>query len=570
MPVEISAYCNCDDVVVFWRIDKPIPKCLGFALEREIVEAQGERRRSFVENRTGFAHSPSKPGESRSSLEWPFQRFSWTDHKMNLGDRVRYRIAPVLADDQGVLSLAVDGRSDWTLELELSGAAGNGTSSFFNRGLVISQFMARYLQRLQREKPGETWDQTLKRFKASLEEHEQPIRRFLSGELGTTLLNLLKKVKKAEGHLFAALYELEDDELLDALEAMGPRSHIVLANGSVKTKGGDQNKIARARLQGAEVEVFDRMLAPGALAHNKFLVVCDEKAKPLAAWTGSTNWTKTGLCTQINNGLLIENKKIAQFFLDQWNRLRDSGSKFPAELLTANSTAKAAKAGKSQVDLWFTRTSGGQDMEALRREINAAKEAILFLMFTPGPLGLYGSILERMKKSPNLYVHGVVSELPKLNDESAVDVSVFGSSGKKQVSLDIVQPQGIKTPFASWAATVTRDAFKRNVGIAIVHSKLVVIDPLTKPVVIAGSHNFSKSASGKNDENVVVIRGNRTLAQAYGVHILSVYHHYRWLAHVAMNQSVIADAWHGLSNSDKWQVGHLKGASRREMEFWVR
>lgn len=30
----------------------------------------------------------------------------------------------------------------------------------------------------------------------------------------------------------------------------------------------------------------------------------------LATWTGSTNWTPTGLCTQLNNGLLIDEAHI--------------------------------------------------------------------------------------------------------------------------------------------------------------------------------------------------------------------------------------------------------------------
>src|SRR6267378_6846954 len=58
--------------------------------------------------------------------------------------------------------------------------------------------------------------------------------------------------------------------------------------------------------------------------------------------------------------------------------------------------------------------------------------------------------------------------------------------------------------------TVTRNEFIPMqggvVGFAIVHSKLIVVDPFTNPVVVTGSHNFSGSASSKNDENFVIIR----------------------------------------------------------------
>ena len=81
--------------------------------------------------------------------------------------------------------------------------------------------------------------------------------------------------------------------------------------------------------------MFDEeFLSPGALGHNKFLVRTDKDGKPVAAWTGSTNWTPTGLCTQVNNGLLIEDPAVAQVYLDQWHRLRPQvGPNEAAQLL---------------------------------------------------------------------------------------------------------------------------------------------------------------------------------------------------------------------------------------------
>lgn len=73
--------------------------------------------------------------------------------------------------------------------------------------------------------------------------------------------------------LHAALYELSDEELLDGLVAIGDRAHIVLANGSVKQDGDDENADARARLKTAGCVIYDRFLAPDGLAHNKFVVI---------------------------------------------------------------------------------------------------------------------------------------------------------------------------------------------------------------------------------------------------------------------------------------------------------
>ena len=136
------------------------------------------------------------------------------------------------------------------------------------------------------------------------------------------------------------------------------------------------------------------------------------------------------------------------------------------------------------------------------------------------------------------------------------------------MGLDVVQPEGFNQ-FASWKSILPRGLFTSKIGHAIVHSKLVVIDPVTNPVVITGSHNFSGAASTSNDENFVVVRGNTELAKAYSAHIYSVYAHYRWLKYVHDKQAAGEKPWSGLQRNDAWQRGHLAGSSLAELKFWV-
>lgn len=584
MAVTVSAIANCDDALVFWTIEKAITNCWGFAVERERKDDDGNVTRVVLDNRMGFAKDHPKSGDHRPSTEWPFQRFSWADHSVDSGDKVRYRVVPMIHDGTG-LHQDLTERSDWTKWLELSGDAGNKTSAFFNRGLVISQFMSRYLEKLRVDNGLATRLDALKKFKADLGKHELPIRIFLSGILRTEMLDILERARKDKGHVFGALYELDDDELVEALGKLGTRGHLVLANGSIKPKKGetaaaarkrDQNKDARKVLEAKKLEVHDRMVSPGALGHNKFLVLTDANKKPRAAWTGSTNWTSTGLCTQINNGLLVANPDFANLYFEQWGRLRDAGSAFPKDLVTANSKPKPVTLGDSRASVWFSRTSGKVDLDALDDVVNAAQDAVLFLMFQPGGAATLGSIRKRLQNPGKLYIKGVVSTLPSENTDETdhVDVAVVGDGKRRGLSLDIVQPEGIKTPFASWAANVTRNEFiplqGGVVGFAIVHSKLIVIDPFTNPVVVTGSHNFSGSASTKNDENFVIIKKNGDLALEYAAHILAVYQHYRWLAFVNDQQRKGKNPTGLLRETDEWQNSHLKGPAKREIEFWAR
>lgn len=589
MATDIRLLTNCDDAVIFWRVAKPIPDCLGFAIEREMKFDDGRIQRITLDNRKGFEKDDPKQGEHRPSTVWPFQRFWWADFSANLGDVVRYRVTPMVMDD-GVLRGDLTHRSRWTAWTSLTAGRQDGYSCFFNRGLVISQFMARYLESLRIRLGLKTRKQALAAFKSSLDQHEAPIRRFLSGTLRIRLLELLADAKKSGKHVFAALYELDDDELIEALAALGSRAHVVLANGSIQSVTGvaaadarkqDQNKAGRKALVDAGVEVFGRFISPGALGHNKFLVVTDKNQKPLAAWTGSTNWTATGLCTQTNNGLLVADGAVATVYFEQWGRLRDAESTFPKELVDANGAPKiVAKPGGTTTHVWFTRARKKVDLEAIDAVLDGAKEGILFLMFQPGGSGALGTVRRLRKSKPSLYVKGVVSTLPAETQDEESEVSVEIETGEQRLSLDldVVQPTGIRNPFATWASTVSRDEFLLApmghgvIGFAIVHSKLIVVDPFTNPVVITGSHNFSMSASSKNDENFVIVRDNRELAMKYSTHILSVYNHYRWLAVVNSAQSRTRgrDPLAFLDETDAWQTRQLRGAQKRELDFWVR
>ena len=64
-----------------------------------------------------------------------------------------------------------------------------------------------------------------------------------------------------------------------------------------------------------KINVFDRIVQAGHFGHNKFVVFCDSDRNPQRVLTGSTNWTTIGLCTQANNGLIIDDPNVAGDFL---------------------------------------------------------------------------------------------------------------------------------------------------------------------------------------------------------------------------------------------------------------
>jgi hypothetical protein len=233
---------------------------------------------------------------------------------------------------------------------EISTTTKGGISCYFNRGIVASQWLSRLLPEAD---PG-------KALKTIIATPGDKTRNFLGGPVRDKLTSLLGDVNTNGGHVFAALFELNDPELIPLLQALGKRAHVVLGNGRVKHKGDDENADARAALR--MCDVHNRMTAPRALAHNKFLVICDSHQTPQAVWTGSTNWTMSGLCTQANNAVLVENPALANDYLEQWKTLVECGDASPPSLFTSNATAREVP-GLDGVTLWFTPMHGQLDLE---------------------------------------------------------------------------------------------------------------------------------------------------------------------------------------------------------------
>ena len=563
--IRCAVYTNADDAFVAWAPSAPIAGCRGFLLERARQTAAGVVV-EVVENRLGFAKDKPKSGDHRPSSEWPFQRFNWSDHVVDVGNRVRYRVT-AMCDTGSGRPYAAGPRSRWTRWATLSTSAGGGVSCFFNRGLVLSQFVARYLR-----------DKHLgpAAFKAALKKNADPVfRAFLEGDLGARLTTLLADAAKPSAALHAALYELGDERLEAGLIAAGPRLSLILANGSDKV--GDGNAAARAHLNGAGVPTVDRLLKSKGLGHNKFAVVSDGRG-PRAVWTGSTNWSTTGLCTQINNGLLIEDRAVAAAYRAQWERLKDASppvlepAGFPPALVAANDAPQTFSIGKASATVWFTRSSDGRDMAALRELIAAAKHSIQFLMFTPGAQGLH-TLAGQRAREPGLYVRGLVSTLGTSaadSDRNVLDVSVVSSDRRfRPDHYTVLQPQGLGVDFGPWIGEVTRRDFLSQIGHAIVHSKILVIDALADaPVVVTGSHNFSAPASQANDENLVIVRGHKALAAAYATHVMSVYQHYRYRSYVREMLAQGKTPWSYLDDDDAWLAKELKSKAL-EIGFWT-
>jgi phosphatidylserine/phosphatidylglycerophosphate/cardiolipin synthase-like enzyme len=341
----------------------------------------------------------------------------------------------------------------------------------------------------------------------------------------------------------------------------------VLANGA--DHKGDENAEARKTLRDAGVDVHDRMTG-SRLAHNKFLVVSRPEGSPLRAWTGSTNWSFRGLCTQVNNGLLIENADVAGYYLEHWNSLVRAGDEFPDWLKTEDAKRQGAKLATGDAATWFTPVADGVDLADAKAMIDAATHGILFLMFNPGREGtLFNAIMDRAESHPELYVHGVLNQDPEAGSDDPKLVGLIQRNELTETDPDVVLPAKVDARFASWDKEIS------GLSMVMVHSKLIVLDPFGEnPIVMTGSHNLGKRASSQNDDNLTIISGVPALAAAYATNVRAVYDAYRWRYLRSDDAKKKGDDWSGPEDDDGWQDNYF-GASddatarRRELSFWL-
>lgn len=567
MPKAI-VIANNDVAQIVWRYEARIPKCLGFAIYRKEggvpAAGEGEALPAWV----GFKGETNPVWTHRNTELWPVQKFEWKDLTATRGKTYGYRIVPMVGTPDAK-----------TKQDELAVTCGPVTltsqrgsfSAYFNRGILSTQFLTHQIP------PGPSGKPDYRVLTDRIDQPGDPLRETLAGQILEGLERLLNRAKAEGGNCYAALYELTDTELEQKLLGL-PTLHIILSNTEPDDK---ENKPARQALHDKGSDIIDRFVPSGHIGHNKFVVYVGPDNQPKSVLLGSTNWTATALCAQSNNALIVENAALAQAYFQYWQRLKDDtgpDGRGPQgrDLREANSSpgAQDVPVDSATGTLWFSpntarpRSSHPADNEPtpadlaqVFRLMEQAKQAILFLVFQPGTPSIVNKAAEVSNANPNLFVRGAATDPKAINEFNTTLVHRAGED-----PVEVVAAAEIKDQFSFWQAELLKSSPGAH---AIIHDKIVVIDPMTDDcVVITGSHNLGYRASYNNDENLLIVRGHKELAQAYVVHVMDVYDHYRF-RYVQQKQG--DQAFSGLDVTDAWQAKYYDPANpaSRDTLVWL-
>ena len=658
-----KAWANNEVAFVAWDSDGKLAGCLGFEVTRVYLDAAGNvaKRPDGTEDRVKCAAWVAFKGQrNRDWLPqdtgvWPVQKMSWRDltlRKRRSGMtrrpdevNVRYEIRALGDLKPGLPAVPSNGHETATVTqrnkqgepiqgangkpLKVRGPAYQGkprplgylTPAFatnavritskrppfrscFTNGILAAQWLSNVLDADGTIEANELMDK--------LANPNDPHRKYLAGDV----LPLLHELFARPGTFRLALYELEDAELEQLILANRTRVELILANTGVS--GGEwdvRNAPARRRLRAAlGARLQDRMFNNSThIGHNKFVVQLDPAGAPQAVFSGSTNWTSTGIAGQTNNALLIEDAAVARAFLGYWQRMHDSDA-LPRPTPKLSSTMGASQQGAAfraanrapvvvplgggaAIQTWFSPNMAQRrkptsktkptpvppDLQEVYRLMRRAEQAVLFLAFYPGQRGvdcMIGEAIDIGLKDGSILVCGAVSSaqampnyVPSEKDDETDALPVEGESPTtfRQGNVEIVRAARIDERSLLGDLGVEQLTARGGIG-AIIHDKIVVIDPQSPNCsVILGSHNLGFKASYSNDENMVIVSGHRELAMAYAVHVLDVYDHYRFRAIESELKRQGKKGWSGfLDVSDKWQDRYVDGSKGALSRYFAR
>ncbi len=482
-----TALVGTYSVIIGWTMDDPALRngLHGFAIKRTELDPETNEilRLRWLGGYKRFAETDEGQMGDVSSLEAPFQRFRWNDYSLKSSRVYIYEVFPMRGTPKNLT------REETPLRFEVCPSTEdmNDLGVYVNRGVTAA---AAYLYRFKNLSPKEIGPSAY---------------RWLSRGLKESLLHFINDTKSGEA-LHVAIYEFFDHEVAQAFKDAVDRNVAVLIVHDAK-KGKHSTEKSESVLHEFGLTQHRVKRTTVNISHNK-IVIRLINGKPEVVWTGSANFSENAFNFQSNTALLIRDKNVVQYYEDFFQGMSTNPSKKDSKITNLAIMDRA----NSQVDpfaekTFFSPIKKKDILETACKLISSAKAIVMI----SAPFGLDKTMLQALSE----------------NSDSIVEYGLVNSTAKKKISklhrknTRFFTPYRLKTYMGK-----TWDA--KAFGAHKIHAKTIVIDPWSdNPKVFIGSANFSKASCSDNDENALLIVGNKRLAAIIATEFMRMYDHYK-------------------------------------------
>jgi phosphatidylserine/phosphatidylglycerophosphate/cardiolipin synthase-like enzyme len=292
-----------------------------------------------------------------------------------------------------------------------------------------------------------------------------------------------------------------------------------------------------------------------SLSHNKFIVL-ERDGKPMEVWTGSTNVSEGGIFGQSNVGHLVRDPTVARAYKQYWLELHENPQ--AKALREWNDAHFPADLDGPALQPIFSPRGSLEALENYGELMKAAHESA----FLTAAFGINDVFEKVMTKRPKCLRYALL-------ESEGDNYTLFNREPSNRLAVGNRVPDG---GFGEWVNEIRSPL---NNHVYYIHTKYLLIDPLRdEPMVVTGSANFSDASTTKNDENMLIIRGDQRVADIYLGEFMRLFTHYRFRAWV---NSLEGDAHKAgedaayLDETSAWAKEYYQpGPKRQERELFSR
>lgn len=520
---------------------------IGFAIERSEFNNQNELiARYFLRGIKRFKGKDDgvQPGTQLPTSEHPIQSLQWGDYTVKPATKYHYKVIPCTGEPK---LMNLEYNSSTTIEITTESEQESLLSNmpkhnvYFNRGAAGSQAYAR--------KFGKT--------KPNPDDPDSEQMKWLSRGLYEALIRFIGQASGDDAKdykLRAMLYEFQ---YLPVGKAFG-KARTRGADVDIRYECQSYKTHNEEMIKDAHIEDISKpQKSREKIRHNKFIVLI-HKDVPVAVWTGSTNISKGGIFGHSNVGHEIWDKQIAQKYLGYWNALAApdvTRAKLVKYNLSLEKTPDTTIPTKEILTL-FSPRDNQNTLETLNwyAKLMGSANKIVCTTFAFNLDKLFFDVLKQ--QTPTLK-YAVFDDMlkPEVEHELSKAKYTIIASGSKFGKDSLIN-------FMKEELT----GFNRN---QYIHDKFMLVDPLGDyPIIVSGSANFSASSQFGNDENMLVIKDNKRVADIYFGEFMRIFDHLyaRYIVNKLKNQpNNDAEAGYLKSDTKDWLPQHYLKDSRKSL-----